>query len=212
MKRILTLFSIALFFGITLVSCEKEEDDDGNTPGEPKEQLIQISTAHGDMIIWLWDTTSLHKSNFLALADTGFFDGTTFHRIIDDFVIQGGDPNSKDSDPNNDGSGGPGYRIPAEIYPSLTHIHGAVGAARTQNPLKESSGSQFYIVDDPNGTHFLDGNYTVFGQCISGLDVINTIANQPKNGADRPLTDVKMTVTVIEKTLSSLESEYNFVP
>ena len=216
MKRF-RLFIPALvlsFFAIS--SCEKDEGGaNGNPSGEPKVELIKIETSFGEMIMWLWDETPQHKQNFLALSDTGYFDGTTFHRIINNFVIQGGDPNSKDSDPSNDGSGGPGYTIPAEFSDSLTHIHGAVGAARLPdaiNPNKESSGSQFYIVDDTNGTHFLDGNYTVFGQVIKGLDVVDTIANQPKDGNDRPVQDIKMTVTIIKMTLTEIKDQYQFEP
>ena len=101
-------------------------------------------------------------------------------------MIQGGDPNSKDLDPTNDGLGGPGYTIPAEILSNRTHIHGAVGAARQDdsvNPEKASNGSQFYIIENTNGFHFLDGDYTVFGQIIDGLETITNIAGKTK----RPL-------------------------
>lgn len=117
-------------------------------------------------------------------------------------MIQGGDPNSKDADPTNDGQGGPGYEIPAEFNPKLLHKYGAVAAAREPdqvNPQKKSSGSQFYIVVNPKGTHFLDNNYTVYGEVISGMDVAEKIVAVPTDGANnRPLTDVKMTVKVIK--------------
>lgn len=114
-------------------------------------------------------------------------------------MIQGGDPNSKDADPTNDGQGSPGYTIPAEFNPNLTHIQGAVAAARlgdAVNPLKESSGSQFYIVEGEQGAHFLNGNYTVFGKVVKGVEVVSAIASAPKDMRDRPLQDIKMTVTV----------------
>lgn len=112
-------------------------------------KLILISTPKGEITLYLYDGTPKHKANFLKLVQDGFFDGTTFHRVIQGFVIQGGDPNSKDADPVNDGEGGPGYEIDAEIYPQYFHKRGAIGAARNGdevNPLQKSSGCQFYIV------------------------------------------------------------------
>jgi cyclophilin family peptidyl-prolyl cis-trans isomerase len=167
-------------------------------PG-PKEEVVTITTEMGTIDIVLSDKTPLHKANFLKLAKAKYYDSTSFHRIIDNFMIQGGDPNSKDKDPNNDGNGGPGYTIPAEFDASLKHNAGAVAAARLGddiNPKKESSGSQFYIVENKDGTHFLDNNYTVFGQVIKGQDVVERIAEQRKNPMDRPLKDIKMTVRV----------------
>lgn len=161
-----------------------------------KDMLVTISTSFGDMKIVLFDQTPKHKENFLKLAKDGFYDNTTFHRIIDGFMIQGGDANSKDDNPGNDGMGDIGYRIPAEINPNLKHVRGAVAAARNNNPQKESSGSQFYIVENHQGTPFLNNNYTVFGQVISGLDVIDKIAEQPKGPLDRPVTPIRMEVEV----------------
>ena len=128
-------------------------------------------------------------------------------------MIQGGDPNSKDEDPNNDGAGSPGYTIPAEIIPTHKHVRGAVAAARMGdqvNPMKESSGSQFYIVENHDGTPMLDEAYTVFGQVVDGLDVIDKIAEQPKNQRDRPLTDVKMKVTVESVKKKKIAKKYNY--
>lgn len=163
-----------------------------------KDNLITISTSLGEIKLLLFDETPKHKANFLKLANEGFYNGTTFHRIIDGFMIQGGDPNSKDSIPYNDGQGGPGYTIPAEFNPKFTHVKGALAAARMGdqvNPKKESSGSQFYIVENTDGTHFLDNNYTVYGQVIAGIEVVEKIAVQPKEGSDRPITDIKINVT-----------------
>ncbi|OYU96227.1 MAG: peptidylprolyl isomerase [Bacteroidetes bacterium B1(2017)] len=176
----------------------------------PTEKIIEIKTSFGTMYMWLYKQTPKHRANFLALADSGYFDGTTFHRIIKDFVIQGGDPNSKDQDTTNDGDGGPNYTIPAEFVDSLKHDYGAIGAARTNNPAKASSGSQFYIVTNVNGDHFLDKNYTVFGKIIGGLDIAYTISLQAKNAKDRPFADIKMDVNSIEKTAEQLKTEFNF--
>lgn len=164
------------------------------------------------MYMWLYKTTPQHRANFIKLAKENFFDSTTFHRIIVDFVIQGGDPNSKDADKTNDGSGGPGYTIPAEFRDSITHIFGAVGAARDNNPQKASNGSQFYIVTDVNGEHGLDNNYTVFGLIFKGMDVATTISKRPKDPNNRPIVDIKMDVNLVKKSLEQLKSEYGFTP
>ena len=179
-----------------------------------KDMLITISTSFGDMKVLLFDQTPKHKENFLKLTRQGFYDNTTFHRIIDGFMIQGGDANTKDEDPNNDGAGDIGYRIPAEILPHLKHVRGALAAARNNNPQKESSGSQFYIVENHNGTPFLDNNYTVFGQVIAGLDVIDKIAEQPKGPMDRPATPIRMKVKAdkVKKKKITKEFGYQYPP
>lgn len=179
----------------------------------PKDDyLITITTEFGEITLLLYDQTPKHKENFIKLVTSGFYNGTTFHRIINDFMIQGGDPNSKDTLPYNDGQGGPGYTIPAEFSPTLKHSKGALAAARMGdqvNPNKESSGSQFYIVHNANGTPFLDGSYTVFGQVIKGMEVIDKIAIQPKAPGDRPLKNITMTVTAKKIKVKSIIKHYN---
>ncbi|QJX45997.1 peptidylprolyl isomerase [Hymenobacter taeanensis] len=179
-----------------------------------KDQLITISTAQGDIRLILFDQTPLHKANFLKLAQSGFYNGTTFHRIIPNFMIQGGDANSKDADPTNDGAGLPDEkRIPAEIRPELTHKYGAVAAARTGdmiNPQRASSASQFYIVENHNGTPHLNGAYTVFGQVISGLEVVDKIAQQPVAERNRPITDIRMTVKVEKLKKKKITELYGY--
>ncbi|MBF8961641.1 peptidylprolyl isomerase [Pontibacter sp. FD36] len=178
-----------------------------------KDQLVTISTPHGEMKLLLYDDTPLHKDNFLKLIREGYYDGTTFHRVIDGFMIQGGDPNTKDDDPRNDGMGNPGYTIPAEIKPKYKHVRGALAAARMGdqvNPKKESSGSQFYIVENHQGTPQLDEAYTVFGQVIDGLDVIDKIAEQAVDGRNRPLSDVKITVKVEDVKKKKIARKYNY--
>lgn len=208
--KINTIFLCLSF--VLLFACKKESTPIAvETPTEVlKESLIEINTSFGPMHIWLYKQTPLHRKNFLALADSGYFNDMTFHRIIRDFVIQGGDPNSRDADTTNDGSGGPGYTIPAEFKSSLKHVYGALGAARTNNPAKASSGSQFYIVTNRNGTASLNMNYTVFGQVIQGLDTAYTISTQAKNGADRPFNDIKMQVKVVKYTVAELKEKFNF--
>ena len=178
-----------------------------------KDQLVTIETPHGEMKLVLFDDTPQHKENFLKLAREGFYDGTTFHRIVDGFMIQGGDPNTKDDDPRNDGTGNPGYTVPAEINPEHKHVRGAVAAARQGdfvNPERASSGSQFYIVENHDGTPVLDEAYTVYGQVVDGLDVIDKIAEQPKDGRDRPLSDIKMKVKVEEVKKKKIAKKYKY--
>jgi len=151
-------------------------------------KLVHIDTDFGNFLIWLYDQTPLHKSNFITLTEDQFYDGLLFHRVVNEFVIQGGDPEGT-------GLGGPGYNIQAEFVTELTHVYGAVGAARwpdNVNPDKESNGSQFYIVDDNNGEHGLDGDYTVFGLVIEGMDTVEAISIVPVDGSQKPLEDVVM--------------------
>jgi cyclophilin family peptidyl-prolyl cis-trans isomerase len=178
-----------------------------------KDMLVTISTQFGEIKLVLFDDTPLHRANFLKLAGQGFYNNTTFHRIIDNFMIQGGDGNSKDENPANDGAGDIGYRIPAEIGPAHKHVRGAVAAARQGdqvNPKKESSGSQFYIVENHQGTPHLDNKYTVFGQVIDGLEVIDKIAGQPKGFMDRPESPIRMTVKVEKLKKKKITERYGY--
>jgi len=168
----------------------------------PAQVKFVIHTDYGDMKGVLYNETPKHRDNFEKLVKSGFYNGTLFHRVILGFMIQGGDPDSKNAKPGQAlGMGGPGYTIPAEFNPQLTHKRGALAAARTggpSNPQKASSGSQFYIVEPEKGAHFLDGEYTVFGEITQGFDVITKIASVQKDKADRPLKDIKMTVKIME--------------
>ena len=216
------LFYLIICSTLLLASCKDEKDEEQPLPQQPVqtdtvEKVIVINTKFGAMHMWLYKETPLHRANFLKLADSGYFDSTTFHRIISGFMIQGGDPNSKDADITNDGTGGPGYTIPAEINTAkLKHARGEVAAARlgnAQNPTKASSGSQFYICHSTSGTQSLNGEYTVFGRILKGIEVVDSIVVQPKNTInDRPLTDIKMDVNVIEKTRAQIRTEFNFQP
>ena len=175
-----------------------------------EKNLVKIKTPYGDMVVYLYDATPKHKANFLKLVKEKFYDSTTFHRVIKNFMIQGGDPNSKDADPNNDGMGGPGYTLDAEINPLIKHKYGALAAARLGdevNPAKKSSGSQFYIVVNKNGTHFLDNNYTVFGEVISGMDATELILNASANPRNnRPFKDIKMSMEIIDDPNADLKN------
>src|SRR6266487_713779 len=186
---------------------------------------VLLQTNYGDIILRLSDSTPLHRDNFLKLVKTGYYDSILFHRVIKNFMIQGGDPNSKHAKPGEPlGNGGPDYAIPAEFRTSLFHKKGVIAAARNDNPEKASSGSQFYIVQGKiftdagldsvetfrlggrkipqeqrevyktiGGTPHLDQNYTVFGEVVKGLDIVDKIAAvQTSKGQDRdrPLQDV----------------------
>ncbi len=164
-----------------------------------QEQTFVIHTGFGDLQGILYNETPNHRDNFVKLAKSGYYDGTLFHRVILGFMIQGGDPNSKNAKPGQQlGMGDPGYTIPAEFNKAFTHKRGALAAARTENPAKASSGSQFYIVEPETGAHFLNNNYTVFGEITSGFDVITKIASVEKDRSDRPLQDVTMTISISE--------------
>ncbi len=184
-----------------------------------------IETDYGNIKVLLYDSTPKHRDNFIKLAKEGYYDGLLFHRVIKNFMIQGGDPDSRDAAPGQPlGGGGPGYMLDAEI--GAPHLKGALAAARTQNPLKQSSGSQFYLVqgqpvpaayldqveqkqnikysaaqrkmyEEIGGTPFLDNDYTVFGEIVEGLDVLDKIADVQTTD-ERPIEDVKMKVRILD--------------
>lgn len=204
MKKIISL----IFIGVIFMSCEKEND------------VAVISTQFGDMVVeFSPEVAPMHVDNFKILAKEGYFNGTTFHRVIPGFMIQGGDPNSKDNDRMNDGTGGragkffgigrkedpDSWLVPGEFNESL-HLKGTLSMARTSNP--NSASSQFFICHAPQSG--LDNQYTVFGQVISGLEIIDQIANvktprlenrsyQGPDG-DNPFEKVEMKVKIIKKS------------
>ncbi|HEY9533989.1 MAG TPA: peptidylprolyl isomerase [Mucilaginibacter sp.] len=200
----------------------------------PKNQYVRISTAYGSCIIRLYNETPKHRDNFIKLAKQGFYNGTLFHRVIQNFMIQGGDPDSKDTTKNKPGAelgnGDVGYTVPAEFNDSLYHKRGVLAAARDDNPEKASSGCQFYIVEGKRftdadldkliatrrmgrpipksqrevyetvgGTPHLDQNYTVYGEVVTGIDMVDRIAGVKKDERDRPLVNIPMIVTVLSK-------------
>ena len=169
-------------------------------------EVAVVETKFGDIVIrFLEDRAPVHAENFKKLAREGFYNGTTFHRVIPGFVIQGGDPNSKDQgNRRSHGTGGPGYTIPAEI--GARHVRGAVAAARTgdqMNPQRRSSGSQFYIGLAPLPN--LDrGGYSVYGQVIEGMEVADQIVAVPRDGADNPMEPVVMESVRIEERTENM--------
>ena len=162
----------------------------------PEEPVFDIITSMGVIKVKLYSGTPKHRENFAKLALENYYDGLLFHRVINGFMIQAGDPLTKDpANKSRFGTGGPDYTIPAEFAPEYRHKKGALAAARrgdAANPLKESSGSQFYIVQDEAACAALDGDYTVFGETIEGFDVIDAIAAVETDGRNCPLQDVKI--------------------
>jgi peptidyl-prolyl cis-trans isomerase B (cyclophilin B) len=202
--------------------------------GGPRNQYVRVKTSYGDCIIRLYNETPMHRDNFIKLVKKGFYNGTLFHRVIQNFMIQGGDPDSKDATKAKPGAelgnGDVGYTVPAEFRDSLFHKRGVLAAARDDNPAKASSGCQFYIVEGKRftpgkldtleqtrlkgrkipqwqrdiytsvgGVPHLDQNYTVYGEVVFGIDMVDRIAAVKKDGNDRPLVDVPMTVELLSK-------------
>ncbi len=169
--------------------------------GLPEEPVFDIVTSLGTIKVRLYSDTPRHRDNFQRLAISGYYDSLLFHRVINGFMIQGGDPFTRDSAKvEMYGMGGPNYTIPAEMRdeqgnPLHRHKKGSLAAARrgdVANPFKESSGSQFYLVQDSAACSHLDGEYTVFGETVAGLNVIDRIATVKTDRYDKPLSDVRI--------------------
>ena len=180
-------------------SKEVELDDSTKLALEMERRLreepeFEMVTSHGTMKLRLYSKTPLHRDNFVKLVKEGYYDGLRFHRVIEGFMIQGGDPFSRDTAMINSwGTGGPNYTIPAEFVGEYHHKKGAIAAARKgdmANPKRASSGSQFYIVQDEEGCGHLDGQYTVYGEVFDGIEVIDRIAATPTDHYNRPYDDV----------------------
>ena len=198
MKRIIILAAAVL----AMVSCGPragKNAQEENTENAMENTMIQepefdIVTTHGTMRVKLYSKTPKHRDNFVKLVKENYYDGVRFHRVIEGFMIQTGDPFSRDTTLINKwGQGGPDYTIPAEFVSEYWHKKGALAAARKgdmANPTKASSGSQFYIVHDENACLHLDGQYSIFGEVIDGLNIIDKIAIVPTDMYDRPYEDV----------------------
>jgi peptidyl-prolyl cis-trans isomerase B (cyclophilin B) len=159
------------------------------------EQQAIIHTTLGDITLKFFpDVAPNHVNNFIELAKKGFYNGTTFHRVVPKFVIQGGDPNSKNTDRSKHGMGGPGYQLKAE-FNKKPHRRGTLSMARSAHP--DSAGSQFFIcvADAP----FLDRQYTVFGEVVKGMEVVDKIVSQPRDGNDNPNDRIEMTMDIINE-------------
>ena len=169
----------------------------------PEEPVFDIVTTEGIIKVKLYSKTPKHRENFAKLAFEGFYDNILFHRVINGFMIQAGDPLTKDeANAEKFGTGGPGYTIEAEFVPEYTHKKGAIAAARrgdAVNPFKESSGSQFYLVQDAYACSQLDGDYTVFGETVEGIDIIDRIAAVETGRRDRPVRNIKIITVKLDE-------------
>ena len=199
-------FILIFLIGVLLMSCSKDQ------------KVAVVSTKFGDMVVEFFpDVAPKHVENFQILAEEGYYNGTTFHRVIPGFMIQGGDPNSKDLDRMNDGTGGragkffgigrendpESWTVPAE-FNDTPHQRGTLSMARSQNI--DSGSSQFFICHD--NAPFLDGQYTVFGQLISGIEVVDEIVNSERDPRDNPIDRVEMTVSLVDKS-EAIKNENN---
>ena len=224
MKKYLKLSIVSLIIMLFLSSFHAMAQE--NKSG----RLIKFETSLGDMLVMLYDETPGHRNNMIKLIEEGFYNNQLFHRVMKDFMIQGGDPHSVGAEKGQRlGSGGPGYTIPAEFNEALIHKKGALAAARKGdqvNPEQASSGSQFYLVQGQvltpeqinilaqggastfteeaveiyttlGGTPHLDGGYTVFGEVVEGLEVLDLIAAQPCDAYNRPVEDVIFTISIV---------------
>jgi len=179
--------------GVMLLAAESGRVQ-AQTASEKAPRAI-IETKFGSMELRFFpDKAPKHVENFMKLAKSGFYDKTIFHRVIPGFMIQGGDPNTKDAkDKSKYGMGGPGHNVKAE-FNDRPHVRGAVSMARSSDP--DSAGSQFFIVvkDSP----YLNGKYTVFGEVVKGMEVADKIVSQPRDARDNPLERIEMTVKIVE--------------
>jgi cyclophilin family peptidyl-prolyl cis-trans isomerase len=210
MRTLIFLLLISVFLPLSLPAQKKAQK-------KRRDHVFTLTTRFGEVRFILFDETPIHKANFLEKTKEGFYDSLTFHRVIDNFMIQGGNPytrpgasmdNIRPEVPNDTNS------LPAEIMPELSHVKGAVAAARLGdriNPQKRSSLSQFYIVQNENGTPHLDGGYTVFGKVIDGIDVVDEIAGQPTSRpGDRPLQDIRMVISVKKMSKRKIAKRYGY--
>jgi cyclophilin family peptidyl-prolyl cis-trans isomerase len=196
--KLMRLFFVVLCLGLLIQNVSAEGKEKKFTKGElakMAETKAVIETKFGNIELKFFpDIAPNHVNNFIELAKKGFYDGTTFHRVIPGFMIQGGDPNSKNPDKSQHGMGGPGHTVKAE-FNSKPHKRGILSMARSANP--DSAGSQFFIcvADAPS----LDRQYTVFGEVVSGIDVVDKIVSQPRDRRDNPDERIEMKVKITEK-------------
>lgn len=191
MKKIIGILVVC---ALIITACFNQAQARERTKKEP---VFDIITTMGTIRVKLYNDTPLHRDNFIKLVKRHFFDNILFHRVINGFIIQAGDPQTKnpDSDRSLWGNNDAGYTLPAEFRQNHTHIKGALAAAREGdkvNPKKESSGSQFYIVQNAGNCKHLDGSYTVFGETLSGIEIVDKIAAVATNKADCPITPVRI--------------------
>jgi len=166
---------------VFLASCQKI----------PTYPIGQILTPKGEMLFWLYDDTPIHKASFIELANGSFWDSLIFNRVIEDFVIQGGCPDTEEGFTDSP------YLLQPEFHDHIKHTYGALGAGRDGNAEKLSAGCQLYIVDNEEGIPRLDGDYMIFGQLFKGYEVLDAIAKVDTDSLDQPIVDISMEVNVV---------------
>lgn len=166
---------------------------------QQKEPIGLIKTSEGEIYIQLFKETPNHRQSFIQLAEANYWDAFTFNRVIPNFVAQAGCPDTEE------GFNDPEYLLDPEFVKGITHVYGAVGAGRDDNPEKRSATCQFYIVHNQSGLHRLDNNYTVFGQVIKGMDVVDRIVFKKRDEKDEPLEPVTMDISIVYLTNSEIK-------
>lgn len=182
--------TLSLFFITVLISCSVKKNETYS--------VGQIKTDKGEILFWLYDETPNHKASFIKLASEGYWDTLTFNRVINNFVIQGGCPDTPE------GFADSPYLLKPEFNDSIRHVYGAVGTGRDDNPEKLSAGCQLYIVQNKEGLARLDGDYMIFGKVFKGMDVVDAIALVETDSTDTPLTPIKLDVNVLSLTAGEL--------
>ncbi|AFL85714.1 peptidyl-prolyl cis-trans isomerase (rotamase) - cyclophilin family [Belliella baltica DSM 15883] len=167
--------------------------------GQKTNPIGLIETSYGNIYIKLFEETPKHKASFISLAQSGYWDSLTFNRVIPNFVAQAGCPDTEE------GFNDPEYLLEPEFVKGITHVYGAVGAGRDDNPGKLSARCQFYIVQNKNGLNRLDNDYTVFGQVIKGMNIVDKIVIQKTDADDEPLTDISMKISIVQMTNIEIE-------
>ncbi len=190
MKQFLLLLIVVIF-----ISCSNNE--------VKTYPVGQIKTTKGEMLFWLYDATPIHKASFIKLANENYWDSYTFNRVIENFVIQGGCPDTPE------GFSDSPYLLEPEFNNNIKHVYGAIGAGRDDNPEKLSAGCQLYIVHDKDGIPRLDGDYTIFGQVFKGLEVLDAIATVETDSLDSPLVALALDIDVVFLTKEKLK-EYGY--
>lgn len=188
---------ILAIISVALISC---------SPAKNTEYSVgQIKTPKGEIILWLYDETPNHKESFIQLANDGYWDSLTFNRVIPNFVAQGGCPDTPA------GFTDPEYLLPPEFNENLKHEYGALGAGRDGNPDKLSARCQFYIVQNKEGVHRLDGDYTIFGKVLKGMDIVDEIVNVDRDSTDKPIVPITLDINIIKYNAEQLK-ELGFSP
>lgn len=191
MNKIYLLLSIALFFACSL---------------DPQYEVGQIKTNKGELLIWLYDETPNHKASFIKLATAGYWDTLSLNRVIKDFVVQGGCPDTPAGFTDSP------YLLAPEFNDSIKHVYGSFAAGRDDNPQMLSAGCQFYIVQNKNGLARLDNKYTIYGHVFQGMDVIETIVSVPTDSIDEPLSKIVMDVNIVKMTKKEIEAKGFRIP